>query len=112
LITCRVAFTLFPDETEERDRLAGVSFAVYIVSNLGPSEFFLERCEETFICLSSFLVTEIDLGGFVRYEIHKSLDEERESWFEVDTIGGKDHLVFVWDGRWEWVTPGAKTKKG
>jgi hypothetical protein len=62
--------------------------------------------------LSSFLVTEIYLGGFVRYEIRERLDEERECWFEVDTIGGEDHVIFISDGRWEWVTPGVKTKKG
>ena len=62
--------------------------------------------------LSSFLVTEQNFDGFVRYKIRECFDQERESWFEVDAICGENHVVFMRDGRRERVTPGMKKKDG
>lgn len=42
----------------------------------------------------------------MRCEVGESFNEKRESGFEVNAIGGEDHVVIVWDVRWERVTPG------
>ena len=60
--------------------------------------------------LSPFLVTEQDLGGLVGDEIREGLDQEWESRFKVNAICGEDYVVFAWDGRWEWATPGMRKK--
>ena len=48
----------------------------------------------------------------MRCKIRERLDEERESWFEVDTICGENHVVLVRDGGWERVAPGMKRYEG
>lgn len=57
----RITFTLFLDETEKRDRFPGVGFAVRIISDLYPSEFFLQQGKETLVRLPPFLIAEQDL---------------------------------------------------
>jgi hypothetical protein len=60
------------------------------------------------VYLSPFLVAEQDLGGLVRDEIREGLDEQRESRLKIHAIGCEDDVMFVWNGWWEWVTPGMR----
>ena len=57
---------------------------------------------------SPFFVTEENLDGFVKHKVLEGFDEEGESRFGVDAIGGEDQVVFIRDGRWERVTPGMR----
>jgi len=61
--------------------------------------------------LSPFLVTKQDFGCLVGYEIDKGLYEKGERRFKVRAIGCEDYVVWVFDERWEWVTPGIKKRE-